>query len=163
MNAVVAALLVAACACGKGDDKQPDKRREVTGTLSLDGKPLDVTQCRAGRGETTYVELVTANGKLRFENKQLFWATSGADRGDRLQCDKLDRSWGGGLRKDGTSYFRGQLIFKCRGPAGQQLAGDVQVDCGGITPEERAELDKNRDEMRREQQSGSAAPDAAAP
>ena len=164
---VAAALLVAACACGKRDDKPPDKhdkpaRREVTGTLSLDGKPLEVAQCRAGRGVTTYVELVTAQGTLRFEDKQLFWASSAAsDRGERLQCDKLDRSWGGGLRKDGTSYFRGHLIFRCRGPAGEQLAGDVQVDCGAITPEERAELDKNRDEMRRQQQAGSATPDAA--
>jgi len=144
------AFVLCAAACGKGDTKASP---EVQGTLSLDGKPLAVTKCRAGRGVTTYVELVTAAGKLRFEDKQLFWtpqAKGDFGRGDKLECDKLERSWGGGLRKDGTSYFRGHLIFVCRGPAGP-LAGDVTVDCGGITPEERAQLDKNRADMRAEQ------------
>lgn len=141
------AFVLCAAACGKGDTKASP---EVQGTLSLDGKPLAITKCRAGRGVTTYVELVTAAGKLRFEDKQLFWTKDDFGRGDKLECEKLDRSWGGGLRKDGTSYFRGHLIFVCRGPAGP-LAGDVTVDCGGITAEEREQLDKNRADMRAEQ------------
>ena len=150
-----AVLLLALVACGS-EKKPPPPSPEVRGTLSLDGKPLAITQCRAGRGVTTYVELTTAAGKLRFEDKQLYWAPPGEPlRGDLLACDKLDRSWGGGLRGDGTSYFRGHLIFVCRGPQGQPLTGDVQVDCGGITAAERAELDKNRDEMRKQQQQGS--------
>lgn len=146
----VAAAVLLVVACSKSSDRPASP--EVRGTFSLEGKPLVVTQCRAGRGVTTYVELVTAQGKLRFEDKQMFWSTSDPGRGDRLECTKLDRSWGGGLRKDGTSYFRGHLMFACRGPAGQQLAGDVQLDCGGITADEHAELDKNRDEARRRQQ-----------
>lgn len=155
MRLVTCLLLVA---CGRGGDrgdKTGDEAasHEVTGSLALDGKPLVVTQCRAGRGVTTYVELTTQLGKLRFEDRQLFWAAAGTiRRGDPLHCDKLDRSWGGGLRRDGTSYFRGHLIFACRGPLGEALTGDVQVDCGGITSDERKALDKNRDEMRNAQQ-----------
>lgn len=147
MRAVALALLVAAC--GKGDTKSTTSK-EVEGSLSLGGKPLTVTACRAGRGVTTYVELVTAAGKLRFENQHLYWAQKDFGRGDELACDKLERSWGGGLRKDGTAYFRGHLIFVCRGPTGP-LTGDVTVDCGRITAEERASLDKNRSDMLAEQ------------
>ena len=159
-----ALLLLALVACGCEKKKKTPPSPEVRGTLSLDGKPLTIAKCRAGRGVTTYVELETAEGKLRFEDKQLFWASPGsagahsdadASRGlddARLECTKLDRSWGGGLRKDGTSYFRGHLIFACRAPTGQPITGDVQVDCGGITDEERRELDRNRDEMRKQQQ-----------
>lgn len=142
------ALLLLALVAGGCDNKKTENkpaRPEVQGTLSLDGKPLAITKCRAGRGVTTYVALETAEGTLRFEDKQLFWSNA------KLECTKLDRSWGGGLRKDGTSYFRGHLIFVCRAPTGQPLTGDVQVDCGGITDEERRELDRNRDEMRRQQ------------
>ena len=153
MRALAVLLLLVAC---DKSDKQKPPSPEVRGTLSLDGKQLEITRCVAGRGVTTYVELITVLGKLRFEDKQLFWSASDPGRGDPLQCDKLDRSWGGGLRKDGTSYFRGHLIFVCAGPAGQRITGDVQLDCGGITADERQELDKNRDEMRRQQREGSA-------
>ena len=137
-------LLLFVVACGSA--KKPPKP-EVQGSLSLDGKPLTVSSCRAGRGVTTYVEILTAQGKLRFEDKQLFWATTAEHgRGDKLDCPKLDRSWGGGMRTDGTAYFRGHLIFACRGPAGA-VAGDLMIDCGRITAEERASLDKNRTEM----------------
>jgi hypothetical protein len=144
-------LLLAVVACG--NEKKPPAP-EVSGSLSLDGKPLTVSSCRAGRGVTTYVEVLTVQGKLRFEDKQLFWATDVAaragsranDRGDKLECQKLDRSWGGGMRPDGTAYFRGHLIFACRGPAGA-VTGDLMIDCGRITAEERASLDKNRTDM----------------
>ena len=147
MRWLSALLLVAACS-----DKKPPPASEVQGTLSLDNKPLAVTQCRAGRGVTTYVELVTAQGKLRFEDKQLFWSTDiHAGRGDKLECTKLDRSWGGGMRKDGTSYFRGHLMFNCLGPAGA-ITGDLTADCGGTTAEERQSLDENSRKAREEQQ-----------
>lgn len=139
-------LLVAACS-----DKKPPAKREVEGTLSLEGKPLAVTQCRTGRGVTTYVELVTAQGKLRFEDAKMFWSPDvNAGRGDQLECRKLDRSWGGGLRADNTSYFRGHLMFNCMGPAGA-ITGDVMVDCGGTTDEERRQLDENARKFREEQ------------
>jgi hypothetical protein len=149
MRWLPALLLVAACSEKK---PPPAAKREVEGTLSLDGKPLTVTQCRAGRGVTTYVDLVTAEGKLRFEDAKLFWSRDAtvAGRGDQLECKKLDRSWGGGLRRDQTSYFRGHLMFNCVGPAGP-ITGDVMVDCGNTTFEERQQLDENARKFREEQ------------
>ncbi len=122
---------------------------EVQGTLALDGKPLVVTRCMPGRGVTTFVELATAVGKLRFEDRQLFWNRdiAAVTRGDRLECEKLDRSWGGGQRPDGSSYFRGTLDFRCIGTVGA-LVGNVTADCGQITAEERRSLDENRDKTR---------------
>jgi hypothetical protein len=148
-------LVVAACS----DKKPPPAKHEVEGTLSVAGKPVAVTACRAGRGVTTYVELVTAEGKLRFEDAKLFWSKDvAAGRGDQLACRKLDRSWGGGLRRDNTSYFRGHLMFDCMGPAGA-ISGDLTADCGNTTAEERQQLEENAQKFREEQQqrgSGSA-------
>jgi hypothetical protein len=149
----LAFVLVAGCA-----SKPAATSPEVEGSLSVDGKPLVITQCRAGRTLSTYVELVTGAGKLRFEDKQLYWSadTDEVVRGERLACNRLDRSWGGGLRADGTSYFRGHLIFACTGKVGA-IAGDVTVDCGKITAEERAQLDRNRADLLRD---AAPAPDA---
>ena len=152
MRWLPALLLVAACSEKK---PPPTAAREVEGTLWLDGKPLTVTQCRAGRGVTTYVELLTAEGKLRCEDAKMFWSKD-ASRGDQLECRKLDRSWGGGLRRDNTSYFRGHLMFNCIGPAGS-ITGDVMVDCGNTTAEERQQLDENARKAREEQLQRNAA------
>jgi hypothetical protein len=138
-------LLLALAAC-KSEKKAAATKPDVQGTLAIAGKPTDVTTCRAGRGVTTYVELVTGQGKLRFENQKLYWSQTDFGRGDELTCDKLDRSWGGGTRKDGTAYFRGHLIFVCKGPPGT-VTGDLTVDCGRITPEERAQLDQSRTDI----------------
>jgi hypothetical protein len=54
-----------------------------------------------------------------------------------------------------TYYWRGTLSFQCRGPSGE-VAGDLDLDCGGITDAERANLDKQREDLRRQQ--GSAVP-----
>lgn len=132
----VALLLLALAACKR---EKPAASAEVQGTLSIEGKPVAVTACRAGRGVTTYVELATGSGTLRFEDQKLFWS------GDALVCEKLDRSWGGGMRKDGTAYFRGHLIFVCKGAPGA-ITGDLTIDCGKITPEERAQLDRGRED-----------------
>ncbi|HLL22234.1 MAG TPA: hypothetical protein VK427_08880 [Kofleriaceae bacterium] len=143
----VAPLLLLA-ACGSAKEPAPT---EVRGSLSIDGKPLAPTACRVGRGVGTYAEVVTAQGKLRFEDKQLFWTTDAkVGRGETLACDKLERSWGGGMRTDGTAYFRGHLIFTCTGTAGA-IVGDLELDCGGITAEERAQLDKSRVDVRCQQ------------
>ncbi|MBA3397243.1 MAG: hypothetical protein H0T89_31745 [Deltaproteobacteria bacterium] len=143
--AVLASSGVAACKSRERASTSP----EVSGMLALDGKPLVVTRCVPGRGVTTFVELVTAAGKLRFEDRQLFWNrdVEAVTRGDQLECEKLDRSWGGGQRPDGSSYFRGTLDFRCTGTAGA-LVGNVTADCGQITAEERRSLDENRDKTR---------------
>jgi hypothetical protein len=121
---------------------------KIEGMLTIDGAPVPITACRPGHGVSTFVELVTAAGTLRFENKQLSW------NGEVLACTKLDRSWGGGTRPDGTAYWRGTLRFECdrKSPrGGDRASGDITVDCGGITPTERAQLDANRKDMLDEQ------------
>jgi hypothetical protein len=143
------ALLLALSLVACNREKRHAAPKDVQGTLSIEGKAVDVTACRAGRGVTTYVELVTGLGKLRFEDQKLYWSEQDFGKGDELACEKLDRSWGGGMRKDGTAYFRGHLIFACKGAPGA-ITGDVTVDCGRITPEERAQLDQGRETLLQE-------------
>jgi hypothetical protein len=139
----IALLLVLLAACeSREKPPAPSKKpaHDVRGTLSLENAPLAISACTVGRGITTFVELATEKGTLRFEDQRLFW--SGAE----LACSRLDRSWGGGQRKDGSHYFRGTLIFVCKGPPGA-LAGDLTIDCGGTTLAEKADLDANRKKM----------------
>lgn len=152
-----ALLLVAACS-----SKAASTSKEVTGTLTLDGKPLAITRCVTGRAVTTFIELVTPSGKLRFEDAQLFWSedVSAVSRGEPLDCQKLDRSWGGGQRLDGTAYFRGTLDFRCTGRVGA-VVGKITADCGNITAAERASLDQGRANKLAEQ--AAAAADAGTP
>lgn len=117
----------------------------MTGTLRLGATDLALTACHAGQGETTYVEVTTAAGRLRFEAKQLFWQPDAATkaRGEALACGDIRRSWGGGQRDDGSSFFRGTLRFRCEVPGGAPLIGDLTLDCGGVTANERKLLDEN--------------------
>lgn len=150
--------MVALAACGKGAAASS----EVTGILTVKGAVVTITKCRPDHDtDGTYVVMETSSGALRFTNKQLWW--NGDDHegfapGAVLDCTKLDRSWGGGLRTDGTSYWRGTLAFDCTdGP--HTFKGDLTLDCGNITAEERASLDKQRTDMKLQQTgSGSAAP-----
>ena len=107
--------------------------RDIAGAFTVDGVPAELIRCRPGHGAHVFVEVDTSLGVLRFGSGKLSW--KGAD----LTCQKLDRSWGGGVRKDGAAYFRGILAFRCGA-----LAGDLTLDCGQITPEEAAELSHNR-------------------
>jgi hypothetical protein len=145
-----------------GRPAEPDK---LEGTLTLDGKPLELVKCRPGREGSIYVDLVTAAGALRFvggEAAQMYWrpgpdgSARGAppergipERGIPIECSIPHRSWGGGTRADGSTYFRGELAFSCRGAAGV-LDGKVSVDCGNISPLERRLLDESRDRKREE-------------
>ena len=158
MRPAIAIALVLAIGCSKREEPPAPapgsgaaSTDKIEGTLTVDGAPAPITACRPGHGVTTFVELVTAAGTLRFENKQLAW------NGEVLACTKLDRSWGGGTRPDGTAYWRGTLRFSCD-RAGtndsrpqERVTGDLTVDCGGITPTERAQLDANRESMLDEQ------------
>lgn len=133
----------------------PDK---IEGTLSLDGKPLAIARCRPGHEDTVYVDLVTAAGALRFvsgETERMFWSPrpDANERGAPIECSIPLRSWGGAQRpEDGTTYFRGELAFSCRMPAGP-LTGKVSLECGNISPLERSLLDDGR--RRRREAAGS--------
>ena len=111
---------------------------DVTGTLTVDGKPARFTACRPGHAVHVFVEVDTTLGTLRFGDAKLSW------QGSEQTCQKLDRSWGGGVRRDGSAYFRGTLAFRCG-----TLEGDLALDCGHITPAEAAELARNRAEAKR--------------
>jgi hypothetical protein len=129
----------------------PDK---IEGTLTLDGEPLDVVKCRPGRDGTIYLDLVTAAGALRFvggEATKMYWnpRPDSAEPGAAIECTIPHRSWGGGTRADGTSYFRGELAFSCRGTAGA-FEGKLSADCGNISPGERSLLDESRRKKREE-------------
>jgi hypothetical protein len=137
-----------------GSANPPDK---LEGTLTVDGAPATLTACRPGHAVHTFVEVATSKGKLRFEDRRLYWHRDpdAITRGDELSCDKLDRSWGGGFRADGTAYWRGTLAFSCTGPA--TVSGNLVLDCGHITAQERSQLDSNRQQLLDKQQgSGSA-------
>lgn len=118
-------------ACGQPEPSPAT--RDVTGTLSFDGAPAQLVRCRPGHAVNVFVEVDTSVGTLRFGDGALSW------RGGEQTCQKLDRSWGGGVRRDGTAYFRGTLSFRCG-----TLAGDLTLDCGQISPQEGAEIAKNR-------------------
>src|SRR5262249_32040343 len=105
----------------------------VTGTLTIDGAPAQLVRCRPGHAAHVFVEVDSTRGTLRFGEGKLAW------NGSEVTCEKLDRSWGGGVRRDGSAYFRGTLSFRC-----SKLIGDLALDCGQITPEEGAELASNR-------------------
>lgn len=154
------ALAASATGCGKKREApppadaaalvapRPEVPDQIEGALTLDKKPLAIAACRPGREASIYVDLVTAVGALRFlayESKQMYWnpRPESLERGTAVPCTDLRRSWGGGTRPDGSTYFRGHLIFTCRGAAGT-LVGDVTVDCGDITPLERRLLDESR-------------------
>ncbi|MBA3456612.1 MAG: hypothetical protein H0T42_26215 [Deltaproteobacteria bacterium] len=146
------ALLVAV-ACGSGCGKRaPARAAEITGSLTVGGEAMSPLACRPGRAVHTFVEIVSPRGILRFEDRELSWSrdVNAQGAGEKLACTRLDRSWGGGSRADGTSYWRGTLSFECTlGPT--PVVGDLVLDCGNITPEERQQLDGQRDELREEQ------------
>ncbi len=126
---------------------------EVTGTLSFGGQPVPITKCRPDHGVSTYVVLETAKGALRFEDKRLHYNADdpeGLTPGRALDCTRLDRSWGGGVRLDNTAYWRGTLSFDCAMGA-TAITGNLTLDCGNITAEERASLDKQRTDLREQQ------------
>ena len=140
----------------------PDR---IEGTLTQDGEPLAITACRPGRDPQLYVDLVTAAGALRFvsgEDARLFWNPRPDEdkRGEAIACSIPHRSWGGGTRKDGAAYFRGELAFSCRDAPGA-FEGKISLDCGDISSIEREGLDEQRRRKREEIDgagSGSQAP-----
>jgi hypothetical protein len=123
-------IVALAGACGRSE---PATRRELTGTVLVGGVPAALRGCRPGHTDHVFVEIDTSIGVLRFAAGTLAW------NGIALACQKLDRSWGGGIRRDGTAYFRGHLAFRCA-----PVAGDLTLDCGQTTPEEASSLERNR-------------------
>jgi hypothetical protein len=124
---------------------------DVRGTLTVDNKPAQLTRCRPGHAAHVFVEVDTTLGTLRFGEATLSW------QGSVVTCQKLDRSWGGGVRRDGSAYFRGTLGFRCG-----TLAGDLVLDCGQITPAEAGELVRNRAAAGRSPEPGAVSEDRVA-
>jgi len=148
------ALVVVALA---GCPKPSEPVEGAFGTIVVDGKETAPTRCSPGYiGRDVYLELATPLGQLRFQDKGLQWndVVGSPAHGETLDCKTLDPDWAGGRRDNGTAYLRGTLVFDCvsfdPAPAIEheqhihQLRGDLRIDCGHITPEERAALDRNR-------------------
>jgi len=127
-----AALAVVGLAGACSKPAPPAANADVSGTLTVDGAPAQLVACRPGHAEHVFVDVDSSKGTLRFGEGKLAW------NGSPLTCSKLDRSWGGGIRRNGAAYFRGTLAFRC-----DRVAGELTLDCGGITPEEGAELASN--------------------
>jgi len=148
----LALVLLVAAGCGKNAPARPP---EVTGTLVVGGESLAPLSCRPGRAAHTFVDVVSPKGVLRFEDRQLFWTgdANAVGAGGVLTCTTLDRSWGGGSRPDGSVYWRGILVFECTNaePPSILIKGDLDLDCGNITADERQQLDGQRENMRDEQ------------
>jgi hypothetical protein len=113
----------------------------LRGELTVDGAPVALRACRPRHAVHTFVEVVSAAGTLRFEDQKAYWnpVPDAVTRGAELACTRLDRSWGGGVRPDGSAYWRGTLDFVCG-----RVTAKLTLDCGGITPTERAALDDRR-------------------
>jgi hypothetical protein len=124
-------ILVIASACST-----KPKAADITGTLVISGHDVSSKmQCRPGAAMHIFVDIVTPQGTLRFEDQKL------SLEGEVLACDKLDRKWNGARRPDGTAYWRGTLAFDCAHEPGR-ITGDLVLACGNLTLEERAALDK---------------------
>ena len=134
-----AALLLGAVGVFGGCQREPaaTPAPEVTGALSIAGAPARLVRCRPGHGVHVFVEVDTSAGTLRFGDGKLYW------QGSERSCAKLDRRWGGGIRRDGSAYFRGTLALACG-----DLTADLALDCGHVTPDEARELTRNADEAR---------------
>lgn len=124
-----ALLVLVALGC-KG--AEPPVHAALAGRVHIGGVPVTLLTCRPGHAVHVFVDIDTTGGTLRFGEGKLALA------GTELDCEKLDRRWGGGIRNDGSSYFRGTLSFQCGG-----AAGDLTLDCGQVTAEEAGELDHN--------------------
>jgi hypothetical protein len=134
MRAGLLAVAWFAGACGKpGPAPERLDGLEVTGSLTVEGVAARLERCRPGHAVHVFVEIDSSLGTLRFGEGKLYWD------GNELACAKLDRSWGGGIRQDGSSYFRGTLAFRCG-----KLAGDLKLSCGHVTAQEAAQLDANQ-------------------
>lgn len=128
----------ASLGAGSGSQSSREPRgAEVTGTMQVAGAPVALTRCRPGHAVHVFVEVDTSAGTLRFGEGKLWWL------GSERRCARLDRRWGGGVRRDGSTYFRGTLSFACG-----DLTGDLALDCGGITPAESTELARNARDAR---------------
>lgn len=145
---LVPVLALALAACSSTKPAQPD----ITGTLVVNG--VDVSskmECKAGAAVHIFVDIVTPEGTLRFEDQKL------SMNGEVLACAKLDRKWNGTRRSDGTAYWRGTLAFECG-----ELRGDLDLACGNITLEERAQLDRAQRELDEQKRRNAADPKGSA-
>jgi hypothetical protein len=145
-------VLLLAVACSSTKPTEPD----ITGSLTIHGVDVSAKmQCKAGAAVHIFVDIVTPEGTLRFEDQKL------SMNGEVLACAKLDRKWNGTRRPDGTAYWRGTLAFECASEPGS-ITGDLDLACGNITLEERAQLDRAQRELDEQKRRNAASPSGSA-
>lgn len=150
-------FLISIClaACGGGSKEPPptgsasgSSSDKLVGTFSVGGVAQELVACKPGTTpdqDHTYVVVTTPNGALRFELAQLYWSAdpTGKSQGEHLSCEKLDRSYRSRNRDNGSTIWLGMLDFRCTSHAGA-VTGKLELDCGNITPTERAQLEADR-------------------
>ncbi len=151
MRVFVIALIASACSSTKPAEP------EIKGTLTIGGTDVSSKMsCKAGAAVHIFVDIVTPEVTLRFEDQKLSIA------GEVLACDKLDRKWNGTRRPNGTAYWRGTLSFDCASDGQGRIVGDLDLACGNITLEERAQLDQAQRELDEQKRRNAASPSGSA-
>src|SRR5262245_3941779 len=112
-----ALLLVALAGCQKEPSEPAESPSEgAFGAILLNSRDVvEPTSCTPAFGPSgAFIVVDTPRGQLRFEDKRLFWNPDVAspEAGSGLTC-KLDCSWSGGHRDNGTAYWSGMLSFDC--------------------------------------------------
>jgi hypothetical protein len=123
--ASIAALLVGigpAIACDSDTDR---KAAEVTGTITIGGKPANVASCKATPGPGGAVLRIELDGGLVLvadPASGMHWQKGGA--GGKLDCTRVaSKQEAHGARS------KGDLALTCTHPDGKIVA-DLHVDCG---------------------------------
>lgn len=157
MSANVRVSVIFAIACASACTKTRPAEPDITGTLVIHGTDVSSKmQCKPGAAVHIFVDIVTPEGTLRFEDQTLRLD------GEALACDKLDRKWNGTRRPNGTAYWRGTLAFDCASEPGR-VVGELELACGNPTLEEKAQLDRAARELDEQKRRNAANQGSAAP
>lgn len=132
-HAILVLLLATACDKSKSNDIANAWTHEVTGTVSIDGASVVITECKVEKHNDTRISLLYAGGHLSFESGRLSIYQGDDDRnamnrGTQLSCDHI-----AGERQSGTpagtrGFARGKLAAECTAPVPVKL--DVVLACG---------------------------------
>lgn len=149
---IVLALAASAAAC-KSDDQGGGKATTggaaagVKGAATLDGKALAIRECALKDGfDGVEVRLPTPEGVIVLADDELHWGKLDSPlKGPELSCTRLEKDYMSG-KESGQMFWHGTLGFDCK-VADRALAGDLTLECGTVSPEMRARLEQQKQEL----------------